>query len=1143
MWRLILIELLVVLMVAGIWLLGPYVGLKSVLARLGVILLLLLPPLAFLIVKLLQRRKDAKGLEAAIKEQGQQEARPDKKEEIALLNQQFDEAIGALRASKLGKGSPLYALPWYMIIGPPGAGKSTALLRSGLNFPFTTGDKAIKGVGGTRNCDWWFSDEAILLDTAGRYTLEEEDREEWVAFLRMLKRYRSKQPLNGLIVCVSIAELLANPAEQNKAIAAQVRKRVDELLAELELTIPVYVLFSKCDLVSGFVESFGQMKRSTRGQVLGFTVPLTNAESDLEQIFSDEFSLLTSSLRQRALAQLPAADMATRPGVYGFPLQLDDARETLLGFIQRLFAADPYHETPRLRGVYFCSGTQEGQPIDRVIARMGQSLGLPAVAQRPQQDAQKSYFLRDVFTKVMFPDKELAGTSSRGVSRKMRFDLISVLIGVVAAAAVLGLTLISYSNNAQLVASSVELAKSSRVTGADEPAKVIASLEKLQKLATRLETLDSYNKNVPWNYGFGYYSGRPLAEPLRRVFAKQMKLAFVTPVASELEANLADIANPSSGATTNVVTDYELLKTYIMITSPKKYLDVRLASARLVELWKKRLNPVVAQKTDLLNSLSLTFMKLVKSGHARWLSADADAIRDVRRALRQRDVEYRRLVTEAKGSVSPLTLRDILRGRVQTIVTSKHSVPGIYTRAGWKLHMSKRLSQSGGLEPWVLGEGDSATDVADRLRKRYFEQYTRAWNKFLSGLALERTANIKEALKLLEHLTDTPPLYQTLFGAVAYQTEFPSAAAKASAASKLLGAKGKKLDAASKKLGLGKAAERRKKKNPVEVAFAPLKQLVSPPPGPDGKPQVAGLKQYLDQLTAVKDAMAAFVANPDKPDAAPLNKALGDARRVTTGVLSPLPSGLRSQLSGLFFQPLMGAASQAKEASAALTGSSFATEVCEAFDEKLRGRYPFANSGRDALLQDASDFFSPSGTAWTFYNGSLKAQLLRKGDSFTPATGTKVPANVVAFYRRAWIVSRALFARGSEKAGIRFEVRPQPAIVTPGSSFAISEITLEVGTQKKTYRNGPTEVWNFEWPKGATSARLIVRGSGGLREELSTQGDWALMKLIDRGKVRKRQPWYHVVWMLRGGKIKAQIDFRPSRTHNPLFERMKIRCR
>ena len=98
-----------------------------------------------------------------------------------MLQDRFKQALQTLKKSRLGgRGGPryLYQLPWYVIIGPPGAGKTTALKNSGLNFPLQEGfgSDPVKGIGGTRNCDWWFTDESVILDTAGRYTTQDSDQ-------------------------------------------------------------------------------------------------------------------------------------------------------------------------------------------------------------------------------------------------------------------------------------------------------------------------------------------------------------------------------------------------------------------------------------------------------------------------------------------------------------------------------------------------------------------------------------------------------------------------------------------------------------------------------------------------------------------------------------------------------------------------------------------------------------------------------------------------------------------------------------------------------------------------------------------------------------------------------------------------------
>ncbi len=116
------------------------------------------------------------------------------------LRERFEEAVATLKQQRRS-GHSLYDLPWYVFIGAPGSGKTTALLNSGLKFPLEQrmGKGALQGVGGTRNCDWWFTDEAVFLDTAGRYTTQDSDAASdsaaWGEFLALLRKYR--QPSSG----------------------------------------------------------------------------------------------------------------------------------------------------------------------------------------------------------------------------------------------------------------------------------------------------------------------------------------------------------------------------------------------------------------------------------------------------------------------------------------------------------------------------------------------------------------------------------------------------------------------------------------------------------------------------------------------------------------------------------------------------------------------------------------------------------------------------------------------------------------------------------------------------------------------------------------------------------------------------------
>ena len=115
-------------------------------------------------------------------------------------------------------------MPWYVIIGPPAAGKTTALRQSGLDFPFDLTDD-LQGVGGTRNCDWFFTEDAVLIDTAGRYVLQESqpevDAAEWLGFLDLLKKHRGRRALNGVIVALSGRHALARATRRSAPMAAR----------------------------------------------------------------------------------------------------------------------------------------------------------------------------------------------------------------------------------------------------------------------------------------------------------------------------------------------------------------------------------------------------------------------------------------------------------------------------------------------------------------------------------------------------------------------------------------------------------------------------------------------------------------------------------------------------------------------------------------------------------------------------------------------------------------------------------------------------------------------------------------------------------------------------------------------------------
>ena len=277
---------------ALIWFVGPKVGfakrvpLESEFNRLLAILAVVIAWAVYNLIALARANKKDQQLMADLAapqvDPAQAAIDEAQDEEAATLRQTFEEALQFLKKTR-SKGRRdrqyLYELPWYVIIGAPGAGKTTLLLNSGLKFPLSEhqGVDQIKGVGGTRNCDWLFADEAIFLDTAGRYTTQDShqpvDAAAWSGFLDLIKKYRPRRPINGVLVTMSMSDLLQLTEEERRQQSSAIRKRIMELYEVLGVRFPIYMLFTKCDLVAGFTDFFALLTQEERAQVWGETFP------------------------------------------------------------------------------------------------------------------------------------------------------------------------------------------------------------------------------------------------------------------------------------------------------------------------------------------------------------------------------------------------------------------------------------------------------------------------------------------------------------------------------------------------------------------------------------------------------------------------------------------------------------------------------------------------------------------------------------------------------------------------------------------------------------------------------------------------------------------------------------------------------
>lgn len=360
------------------------------------------------------------------------------------LQQRWKEAIQTLRQSHLRKyGNPLYVLPWYMLVGESGSGKTTAIQSARLSSPFAE-MSSTSGISGTKNCDWWFFDKAILIDTAGRYTVpvdEGRDSDEWQKFLSQLSRFRKKEPLNGLVVTIAADKLMDAGPESIEAAARRVRRRVDELMHVLGAKFPIYLMVTKCDLIEGMTQFCDQLDESGQNQAMGaLNQDFSKKMTDFIHHTMDSLVERLKDLRLLMLQKTPG--QRADPGLLVFPEAFKKLGPGLDAFIRGAFQETPYKESPILRGLFFSSGKQEGAPYSHFLKELGligQQEVLPGT--------NKGLFLHEFFSKILPGDRGLFAPTQASLQWRRLTRNLGLTAWMAIAVAACGLLSFSFVQN------------------------------------------------------------------------------------------------------------------------------------------------------------------------------------------------------------------------------------------------------------------------------------------------------------------------------------------------------------------------------------------------------------------------------------------------------------------------------------------------------------------------------------------------------------------------------------------------------------------------------------------------------------------------------------------------------------------------
>jgi type VI secretion system protein ImpL len=1030
--RWFLIGLGLLLLAAFIWWAGPFFAfadyhpLASTIARLVTIVLLIGAYLGSIAWKGFKaRRSSAQLAKAVVKQQSPAEDSADARQ----LRERFEEAVSVLNQGR--RGTSLYELPWYVIIGAPGSGKTTALTNSGLNFPLAQrfGKEALRGVGGTRNCDWWFTDQAVLLDTAGRYTTQDSDRNAdstgWREFLNLLKQYRPRRPLNGVIVAISAADLIMHSPQEREAHVAAVRRRLDELHRELGVTLPVYVWITKCDLVAGFTEYFDDLSQEGRAQVWGVTFPIEQSTSgEAPNAYAPEFEALLARLNARLFDRLETErDAKRRAAIFGFPQQMASLKDALSSFIAEAFGGTRFDQRNLLRGVYFTSGTQEGTPIDRLLGALGRAY---AVAPAVSSGKGKAYFLEHLLRDVIFAEAGLAGVNRKLAWRKAALQ--TAAYAGLALIAVLGVIvlLVSYGRNKSYVAE-VETAvraleQTPPVSRSGPPDQ---SLPRLNALRAVVSAADRYRNDVPLMMRWGLYQGRALGNAARDAYVRELDGTLLPSVASAIRQRLlAYTAEPDKL--------YEYLKAYLMLGTPE-----RLDKAQLAVMTDLEWQTAYADRPEVRDALSAHFRSLLEyEDKLRAQPLDDRLVAQARNAIKQASVPrlmYSRLKLRYAGDTDRAVRLDIAAGLgAERVLTRKSGkslsdpVPALYTPA-----VFEEISRLGTAEmvaefaqdAWMFGEERSVLQdprMAYDVLAIYEQDYVRAWDEVLADVQLASFSNLSQASELLGILAAPNSPLRGLLVAVDQNTYLVKPAdpnATPSVAEKAERAVRERLDrilgAAQQAAGAGTT----KPGTLVTTHFDPIHKLVA---GAQGQAPIDRVLAQLGQVQAQIAGIGGSVGQTSPLEA--LSRAGGgESLKALQREAALLPAPLGSMLASLGGRSEALAVGQARSE----LENRYRSQVLNECNAIANGRYPFdPRSGVDVPLADFGRLFGAGGIFDSFFKENL-APLI---DTSRSPWAWRAPVRSGAAHSRSVLPSRRTAPRSALQSHADFAGRSLVAL-------------------------------------------------------------------------------------------------------------------
>ena len=1135
-----------------IWYMGPYIAFRDVAPLrpqdtriICILVLLAVWALYTLFRKWRSKKNNEELLDSLADDSGVGEAQA---AEAEALQEKMQDAVAVLKSkdfSKTGGKKFIYELPWYLIIGPPGAGKTTLLANSGLNFPLeeSHGKYSVKGVGGTRNCDWWFTDQAVMLDTAGRYTTQDSDSEidkkAWENFLQLLKDNRKRRPINGMFIALALHDIVNQSEDELIQMAKTIRFRMDEIHDKFGMRPPVYLIITKSDLLAGFGDFFGSFDTDARNQVWGFTVSATE-KGEFSAQTKEQFEQLKSRLYGQLTTKLAnESSQPRRDQIYGFPMQFAAIQNKLQQFVGQFSAESRLQNNVYLRGIYFTSATQDGSALDQVVSSVSRSFGFTGAAVQRTNTAGKSYFINNLLTDVVFKESGLAGTNLGAEKRANRLQVFSMAAIALATIGLIGLWgLSTQRNNAMMDSIDNNSEKLAQDLAQISPENL--DLMQVSSMLTNTQNLNT----TPDNSGFllkrtGLYQGGKIGTHANRKYDEFLTDALLSRLMVRLEHQMHSDSDNSEFL-------FEALKTYQMLDNPDKYkADDIIGWFRFDYDQNLPVTTSTADKNALISHTENLFSSkppqlprpLDRALIARYQQVAANTPYEQRAYFRLKQ-QHADLVN------TPLRLTSVSDGDLARALelsgdkTFNTFIPEFFTVDGYQsrfLPSINKVSETLANDTWVLGPYAAAITATDTsaleksVTSQYHSEYIAVWQNLLDDLTLRSPGTLVELTNFLSLVTDPESPLKNLFVTVKEQTTLtiPKPADTKDAQAE---ENSRQENLANLIGGNSNTQATVIEIDPVTTHFKPVHDLLE-----NWETNGSKLDTVLQQMSDLNLQLLPLATNPGAASDMRLAGELAVKIRQLTTKAERLPPAVAKLVSSL--------TNDVNDVSSggfcATLNTIWQADVYPFYRTAIMNRYPISKrASNEIALEDFGKFFGPGGIIDSFVTENLGSNVQKTPGKWTwvgSGNAQCVSDNALRQLALADEIRQSFFSSQSSTPSFSFNLNSSTLSVDK----SIYNLYLTIGDRNTEFFHGPLKGGSsFVWPGdgGSTEATLRVEPIiAGTLSRISLHGPWAILRLLDSGQLRQKNKSDITVDYSFGGRP-VQMEFNAS-SYNPLNSR------